>query len=452
MPKSLNESWRQSPSRNSKDVVQPAAEKAEAFPGRWLHIQVGPMQCLFEPRFILIALLIFPLYTLAAFVGNDWGYMLPCTLFSSLLLGMLLPFVEVMSIACSCSVPPRLPTMGQREIVLRAKRLPFFGVLSNLIPSGYLNARLHLMRRLWPGMKKAPAVVPFPVVLESLSQGMDVKLQVPSLARGIYDPESLELATCFPFALAWWSRQVPLDKSSADSGITIYPGLVEMAGNFHCRLTTSRTNGGRPMKNWLLQHRSSTLKGLREFTERDSLNQIHWSSSARTGKFLVREFELETWPEFDVYLDLMQPWNEKQLDLACTAAYSIIHYGYKVGFAPQLLINPPLSFDLISEQLADILPGCAGEELCAEILSRLSPLTAEMKKDYQQFEQKQNRDALDICAENSSRVVVSLRPQEVRSKQSAGIALFEQDGQNLSSQSTTQMLAQLENEAELSRL
>src|SRR5579883_1668463 len=124
MPISLRESWRQSPSPNNNSSAEPPAADLEVFPSRWLHVQFGPMQCLFEPRFILIFALIFPLYTLAAFVGNDWGYMLPCTLFAALLIGMLLPFIEVMSIACSCIIPPRLPTTLNRQIILQAKRLP----------------------------------------------------------------------------------------------------------------------------------------------------------------------------------------------------------------------------------------------------------------------------------------------------------------------------------------
>jgi uncharacterized protein (DUF58 family) len=432
----------------------------ETFPFRWLRIQVGATQCLFEPRFFFILMLIFPLYTLAAFVGNDWGYMLPCTLFAALLLGMLLPFIEVVSIACTCSVPPSLPTILQREIVLRAKRLPFFGVLSNLIPSGYLNARLHLMRRVWAGTEMIPAVVPLPVVLESLSRGVDVRLVVPSLPRGIYEPDSLELASCFPFALAWWSRRVPLEKNreddansvSFDSTITVLPDLLEITGNFHSRLSSSKTNASRPNRNVLPQQRSATLKGLREFTERDSLSQIHWASSARSGKFLVREFELENLPEYDVTLDLMQNWNEKQLDLACSAAYSLIHYGYKLGFTPQLSINPPISWESVAEQLADIPSGCAGEELCAEILARLSPMSSTLREEYTKFQEEQKRNALDICAENSARVVLALRPQEVLSKQSAGIMLVELSEYNLAPQASTQILAQLENEAELRRL
>src|SRR5262249_11296807 len=155
---------------------------------------------------------------------------------------------------------------------------------------------------------------------------------------------------------------------------------------------------------------SSTLKGLREFSERDSLNQIHWASSARSGKLMVREFEVENLPEFDVFLDLMLPWNDKQLNLACTAAYSLIHYGYKLGFTPQLLVNPPISWEPVAEQLADIPAGCAAEELCAEILARLSPLPREMMSDFKKFEQEQSRNALDICAENFAKVVVSVRP------------------------------------------
>ncbi|MBX9722642.1 MAG: DUF58 domain-containing protein, partial [Candidatus Obscuribacterales bacterium] len=292
MPTSLNESWRQSPSLNKtpaqKSGPQDSPDQKELGvkkPGG-LKIPLGSWTLIIEPRYFIIAMLILPLYVFACFVGNDWGYMLPCTLFASLIVGVVLPLIEVGSISFSYHVPPKSAALADQEIILKAWRLPFFGILSRLIPSGYLNARLHLTRRGWTGSKKVPAELPLPVVLQSLSQGVEMRIRTPALGRGVYEVDSVEISSCFPFAFVWWSRKIELDAESQGGSITVLPVLKDISGNFHSRLSTTTANSGRSQQSWMMQHRSTNFKGLREFTERDSLNQIHWSSSARSGKFL----------------------------------------------------------------------------------------------------------------------------------------------------------------------
>lgn len=440
------------PAGSRPDMNKPAAAGEMPVGANAVKVSLGNISCAIEPRFVIIFFLMMPLYALAAFVGNDWSYMLPCTLFAALVIGTVLPLLELLSITCTCSIPQKTALTGEQEIILKAKRLPFLGLLSHLIPSGYLNAHLHLMKRTWVGARKVPAVVPLPVVLQSLSRGLDVRLRVPSLGRGVYEPDCLEIATCFPFALAWWSRRIPLKAAASESSITVLPALKEVPGNFHSRLQAPRISAGRSMKSWMLQHRSTNLKGLREFTERDSLNQIHWASSARSGKFLVREFEVETLPDFDVSLDLNALWNEKQFDLACTAAFALIHYGYRMGFTPQLYLNPPLDWEPVSEQLSDIPSGLAGEELASEILARLSPMPLELRNAYRSYEQEHRRKVTDLAADisNSPRTIISIAPQE--KKNTEAVTLLEMQNKPGSSDASVSTIMQLESEAELSRL
>lgn len=454
MPISLKESWRQFPSP-SENLGAETNEASQAKTGG-IVIPFGNLYLRLEPRSSLIFVLILPLYALAAFVGNDWAYMLPCTMLACLIIGVVLPLLEVSSIDCSASIN-RNAVMKEQEIILKAWRLPFFGVFSHLIPSGYLNARLHLMRRNWKGAKKIPSELPLPVVLHSLSSGMEIRVSVPQLRRGVYELDSLEISTCFPFALAWWFRKIELEKKDSDACITVLPELHDLSGNFHSRLNSSRASAGMSPKNWILQHRSSSLRGLREFTERDSLFQIHWASSARTGKFMVREFEIESLPDYDVFLDLMQSWTDRQFDLACSAAYALVHYGYRMGFTPQLRLNPPLDWEPMMEQVADIQPGLSGEELVVEMLARLSPLPPELRNSYRDFESEHRRSAMDLSNDISvsARATIALLSQD---KSSKGIVLVEvQNGFSAAAVAdpgarTVGVLASLESEVELLRV
>lgn len=457
MPTSLRESWRRSQSPNERRQAvpyEPAPEAASraSKPGG-LKICIGALTLHLELRFFVLAVLTVPLYAVAAFVGNEWGYMLPASLIACLLIGLLLPLLVVMSISCSCTVPPKNAALGEQEIILKAWRLPFFGLLSNLIPSGYLSAALHLNRRAWRGAKKTPAMVPLPVVLQSLAQGVELCMRAPVLTRGQYEVESLELATCFPFAMVWWIRSIKLDSKAAPAGITVLPVLKPLIGNFHSRLSSSSMASGRNVRSMLLQNRSSNLRGLREFTERDSLNQIHWPSSARSGKFLVREFEHESLPDFDVYIDLVQPWTDAQFDLACTTAYSLAHYGYRLGFTPNLKLKPDLNWEPLAEQLEDIPAGLSGEELIAEILARLSPMPAELRNEYRQYEQDAARDAKNYLSDElagSMRSIISIQPGEKKDTQN-GIVLSE--SQNSTSESArAAVLARVESDLELARI
>ena len=439
-----------------------------------LRIPFGAFSLLLEPRVGVMLVMVPPLYITAAFIGNDWCYIVPCLLIATLLVGIILPLIEVSSIACDYHIPQRTGNQEQQEIVLRAWRLPLFGLLSDLVPSGYLSAELILMRRTWNDKKRERSHLPLPLVLQSLSKGVEVRLGTPALGRGVYEVDSLEIATCFPFAIAWWSRRIELkDKKSNQEAniITVLPKLVPVLGNFHSRLTTSITKAGNSIQNWKRQNKSASLKGLREFTERDSLNQIHWASSARSGKLMVREFEIESLPDFDLMMDLTLDWNDEQFDIACMAAYSMVHYGSQMGFSPQLRFTPGMEWEALADALGDIPSGLSGEELVAEMLARVNPLPKDLLKCYEQDMKGKTRKADDLLSEvaATSRTVLSLVPAaDPRSKKSKIISLVELQPGNARAQgkiegsankksgnegpAIAQLLGQLSNDVELSRL
>ncbi|MBX9689274.1 MAG: DUF58 domain-containing protein [Candidatus Obscuribacterales bacterium] len=470
MPRLLNESWKQSLSQ-SENYAGGAAlnlqkQLQSSLPGKAdgssIKLNIAGTSIAFELRFFILLFMILPLYLLASFVGNEWAYFLPCALLSALIVGVLLPLLELFSINAAYQIVQASSKHESPEIILSLSRrncIPFF---SGLLPSAYLNAKIYLLRRSWTSVKKDGFSLALPVVLPNASSGSDLTLPLLGLRRGIYELDCLEVSTCFPFALVWCFRKIPLREENR-SFITILPALKEIQGNFHARLKLNPIKSSRSLKNWIQQNRSSSFKGLREFTERDSLNQIHWSSSARCGKFLVREYEFETLAEFDLLIDLRLPWNNEQLDLAAAAAYALLNYGQKIGFSSKLNLRPSAEWPQFAELLSNLPQGLSSLEYNAEVLARLTPLAPALYGELNEFEAEQRKkdSLLNPSVRDYSRALLSISPlSSAQSLRPAGIGFYELDSnfseadsiQVLEKNHSARLIFSLDSEAELARI
>jgi len=101
------------------------------------------------------------------------------------------------------------------------------------------------------------------------------------IRRGLYTLTGYRLATKFPFALFRKSRDVdsPLE-------VLVYPARVAVP-----RPPPRTTSRGEATANRL--GRRGEFFGLREHRASDDRRDVHWKSSARTGRLLVREYEDE---------------------------------------------------------------------------------------------------------------------------------------------------------------
>ena len=126
--------------------------------------------------------------------------------------------------------------------------------------------------------------------------------------RGRYRLGPMRISTRFPFGL--FSRKLTIGQSET---IYVYPRL------------------GRLTRRWLARHRQALagadrrqrrpgpegdFYGVREWRSGDSLRLMHWRSSARTGKFVVRQFEQPHNRDAAILLDLWLPEqpSDAQLD------------------------------------------------------------------------------------------------------------------------------------------
>lgn len=111
--------------------------------------------------------------------------------------------------------------------------------------------------------------------------------------RGRFRLGPTRIISSDPFGLFRFSRLIP-----GSGEIIVYPSTEEIAT---FRLPGAELSGG---STCLIRAHSVTpnVATIRDYQPGDSLNRIHWRSTARHGRLMVKEFELD--PAADIYLVL----------------------------------------------------------------------------------------------------------------------------------------------------
>ena len=136
-----------------------------------------------------------------------------------------------------------------------------------------------------------------------------------SLARGRYELEQATAVLEDPFGLA--RTQVEL---GAASTILVYPRLVELDRLF------SGTGASLPEGRRLLMRQTSgfDLHSVRDYQQGESLRRVHWRSTAKRSRLMVKELEDAPRDEVAVLLDARTGTPSATFDLQVRAAGSIL--------------------------------------------------------------------------------------------------------------------------------
>ncbi len=114
--------------------------------------------------------------------------------------------------------------------------------------------------------------------------------------RGRFRIGPITIAAGDPFGLFVFHRRMP----DTQSAIVVYPAAVD--------LTTFAPSMGQMPGGDALQRRThhvtTNVAGTREYAPGDSFNRIHWRSTARMERLIVKEFELDPSADVWVYLDM----------------------------------------------------------------------------------------------------------------------------------------------------
>lgn len=121
-------------------------------------------------------------------------------------------------------------------------------------------------------------------------------IRTPCYLRGRFTLGPVTLTSGDPFGLFLFQKELP----RFTSHVIVYPMAVPLPG-FHPPV--GEMTGGEAMRR-RTHYITTNVAGIREYAAGDSLNRIHWPSTARTGRMMVKEFELDPMADVWVFLDL----------------------------------------------------------------------------------------------------------------------------------------------------
>ncbi|HET7567245.1 MAG TPA: DUF58 domain-containing protein [Gaiellaceae bacterium] len=171
----------------------------------------------------------------------------------------------------------------------------------------------------------------FPVRRRRHAGGYELR----SVPRGRYGFQAVRLTVVDPFGLA--AGSVTAEEPQA---LVVYPRLTELARLFF--EGGSRQNDGRRLL--LRRPAGFELHSVRDYEQGESLRRVHWPSTARRGRLMVKELEDAPRDEVAVLLDgdasavVGEPPNST-FDVAVRAAGSILHAQARRGRRAVLALN-----------------------------------------------------------------------------------------------------------------
>ena len=135
-------------------------------------------------------------------------------------------------------------------------------------------------------------------VLNALRAGVRWSWSVRTLCRrrGRFRLGPIVAATGDQFGLFMFERKMP-DTTTA---ITIYPPAVDLPT---FAMPLGQLPGGEAVRR-RTHHTTTNVSGTREYAPGDSFNRIHWRSTARMERLIVKEFELDPAADIWIFLDM----------------------------------------------------------------------------------------------------------------------------------------------------
>lgn len=130
-----------------------------------------------------------------------------------------------------------------------------------------------------------------------------------AVRRGVYRMGPVFLRTGDPFGIFNHERRVDFEVE-----ITVFPPVFDLS-NFE--LPGAQSSGG-PQIDKRTPFTTAAVSSIREYSAGDPFNRISWSATARTGKLMVKEFDLDPTAEIWVLADFdaaqaVRPTREREL-------------------------------------------------------------------------------------------------------------------------------------------
>jgi uncharacterized protein (DUF58 family) len=124
-------------------------------------------------------------------------------------------------------------------------------------------------------------------------------IRTPCYRRGRYTLGPITLFSSDPFGLFLLKKELP---KNFTTHVVIYPVAIQLPS---FQPPIGELVGGEALRR-RTHYVTTNVSGVREYAFGDSFNRIHWPSTARTGRMMVKEFELDPVADVWIFLDMEQ--------------------------------------------------------------------------------------------------------------------------------------------------
>ncbi len=246
------------------------------------------------------------LFFVALNSGNNLLYLLLSLLIALMAVSLILAEASLRGVIPRRQPPPRLhagaPFLMGIALRNEKKRLPSFSIeVEDLCDDKVVDKRCYFLK-IPSGRTQQTAY------RHSLAR------------RGRYVFSAFRISTKFPFALFRSSRYV-----EHRSEILVYPALIPL--EHWPKALTSAVGDQSVMR----LGRRGNFHALREYRQGDDSRDIHWRSSARRQRLMVREHEVEAVQQVTLYVDNSLPTEKQHLPDEQAKLEKVISWGASLG-------------------------------------------------------------------------------------------------------------------------
>ncbi|MBU1670944.1 MAG: DUF58 domain-containing protein [Actinobacteria bacterium] len=174
------------------------------------------------------------------------------------------------------------------------------------------------------------------VAVERLDPGEEVEAayELTAPRRGMYPRSAMDMEAGGLFGSARWRRRLRVEDS-----VLVFPRIVPIEWFPLERRTSAPTADS---FEWARKGIGQDYFGVREYASGDSLRHIHWKSSARQGRLIVKEYQQEFRPTAGLVVALFPPGSQdpdvNSLEDGLRAAASIAGYLHAAGIPPWMVV------------------------------------------------------------------------------------------------------------------
>jgi len=317
------------------------------------------------------------LYGAASNTQSGWQYMIASLLFTIVIVGFILPQMYIKNIGLTKFVPYKI-FVGKDVNVdisisnLSNKNKAFYDItetpiLTELDPFSYIgrfNIIAMIVRVLHRILGEKDYTIHFFLKCLPVNKTVEHTHSFIPSKRGIHATGNLVISTSFPLGVFSFQKEY-----NPREQVVVYPKILDIRGGWINRIA-HKSVASVLSYSYMPTSIPGTTRSLREYVPGDSPRHIHWPTSARLNKLLVREFEIESSGFVFIILDASDNYeSEEYFELAVSSVASLLNACHIEGLVTMFATQDD-AYDYFTDVKND------DWESQLEILARVMPVSS----------------------------------------------------------------------------